>query len=158
MWNGDNVVVVLVLFFLFIWIVYGMKWKGWVVSVLVSLFEGKKIKVGGENDFEIFIMDSRMVDFIMLKRVVEMFFVVVDLEIFFIEIWEKKFYFVKWVNIDFYGVLFFKKDLEIILKKEEIYFIEDINLSCYVEGKMELLNEEGFCINLKYIKVIGVFV
>lgn len=88
---------------------------------------------------------------------VELLFFLISLEIFFNECWEKKFFFVKWDNVDFYGFLFLKKDLEVVLKKEEILFIEDVFLMWYVEGKMELLNGVGR-VNLKYVKVVGVVV
>lgn len=120
-------------------------------------FEGKKKKVMSVNDLEFLIFVIKVIDYILMIRVVEFFFVVNDLESFFEDIWEKKLYFVMWENVDFYGILFLKKDLEGFLKKEEIWFIEDVSLSWYVEGKIELLNEEG-CVNLKYIKVVGVVV
>ena len=80
-----------------------------------------------------------------------------DLENFFEETWEKKPHFVKRENADFYGALFSKKDVESLLKKEEIQFTEDVSLSRYVEGKTEPLNEEGR-VNLKHIKAAGVAV
>lgn len=135
-----------------------MKRKGRAASASASSPEGKKTKVGGENDPETSTTDSRMVDFSTPKRVAETLLAVADLETFFTETWEKKPYFVKRANTDFYGALFSKKDLEAILKKEEIHFIEDINLSRYVEGKTELLNEEGSRINSKHIKATGVSV
>ena len=135
-----------------------MKRKGRAASASASSPEGKKTKVGGENDPETSTTASRMVDFTTPKRVAETLLAVADLETFFTETWEKKPYFVKRANTDFYGALFSKKDLEAILKKEEIHFIEDINLSRYVEGKTELLNEEGSRINSKHIKATGVSV
>lgn len=135
-----------------------MKRKGRAASASASSPEGKKTKVGGENDPETSTTDSRMVDFTTPKRVAETLLAVADLETFFTETWEKKPYLVKRANTDFYGALFSKKDLEAILKKEEINFIEDINLSRYVEGKTELLNEEGSRINSKHIKATGVSV
>ena len=137
-----------------------MKRKNRAASASASPPEGKKKKVASssENDPEPSTSSTKSVDYTSPGRVVESLLAVTDLESFFDETWEKKPHFVKRDNADFYGALFTKKDLEVLLKKEEIQFIEDVSLSRYVEGKTELLNEEGSRVNLKDIKAAGVTV
>lgn len=135
-----------------------MKRKNRAASASATSPEVKKKKVVGENDPEASTTASKMVDFTSPKRVVETLLAVANLESFFSETWEKKPHFVKRENADFYGSLFSKKDFDALLKKEEIQFIEDVNLSRYVEGKTELLNEEGSRVSLKHIKANGVSV
>lgn len=119
--------------------------------------DGKKKKVASENAGEPSTAAPKSIDFNSPQRVVESLLSVTNLDSFFDEHWEKKPLFVKRENADFYDALFLKKDLEAILKKEEIQFIEDVTLSRYVEGKTELLNEEGR-VNLKHTKAAGVAV
>ena len=135
-----------------------MKRKGRAASASATSPDGKKTKVEGENDPETSTTVIRVLDFSSPKKVAETLLAVANLETFFAETWEKKPYFVKRENTDFYGPLFSRKDLEAVLKKEEIQFIEDLNLSRYVEGKTELLNEEGSRVNSKHIKANGVAV
>lgn len=135
-----------------------MKRKNRGASASASPPEGKKKKVGSENDPESSTSATKAIDYTSPERVVESLLAVTELGSFFDETWEKKPHFVKRENDDFYGSLFSKKDLEALLKKEKIQFIEDASLSRYVEGKTELLNEEGSRVNLKDIKAAGVAV
>lgn len=135
-----------------------MKRKNRAASATASPPEGKKKKVAGENDPESSTSATKAIDYTSPERVVESLLAVTDLASFFDETWEKKPHFVKRENADFYGSLFSKKDLEAVLKKEKIQFIEDVSLSRYVDGKTELLNEEGSRVNLKDIKAAGVTV
>ena len=132
-----------------------MKRKNRAASSSTTPPEGKKKKVTSTNDPESSTSATKAIDYTSSTRVVESLLAVNDLESFFEETWEKKPYFVTRENGDFYGSLLSKKDLESLLKKEEIQFIEDVSLSRYVEGKTELLNEEGR-VNLKHIKAAGV--
>jgi len=134
-----------------------MKRKNRAASASTTSPEGKKKKVTSANDAESSTSATKEIDYTSSTRVVESLLAVTDLESFFEETWEKKPHFVKRENADFYGSLFSKKDLESLLKKEEIQFTEDVSLSRYVEGKTELLNEEGR-VNLKHIKAAGVAV
>lgn len=134
-----------------------MKRKNRAASASTTPPEGKKKKVTSANDPESSTSAAEAIDYTSSQRVVESLLGVVDLESFFEETWEKKPHFVKREKGDFYGSLFSKKDLESVLKKEELQFNEDISLSRYVEGKTELLNEEGR-VNLKHIKAAGVVV
>lgn len=134
-----------------------MKRKNRAASSSTTPPEGKKKKVTSVNDPESSTSATKAIDYTSTIRVVESLLAVNDLESFFEDTWEKKPHFVTRENADFYGTLFLKKDLEGLLKKEEIRFIEDVSLSRYVEGKTELLNEEGR-VNLKHIKAAGVAV
>jgi len=134
-----------------------MKRKNRAASASTTSPEGKKKKVASANDPESSTSATKAIDYTSSSRVVESLLAVTDLENFFEETWEKKPHFVKRENADFYGALFSKKDVESLLKKEEIQFTEDVSLSRYVEGKTEPLNEEGR-VNLKHIKAAGVAV
>ena len=134
-----------------------MKRKNRNPSASTTSPDGKKKKVASENAGEPSTAATKFIDFTSPKRVVESLLSSTNLESFFDEHWEKKPHFVKRENADFYGSLFSKKDLEAVLKKEEIQFIEDVCVSRYAEGKTELLNEDGR-VNLKHIKASGVAV
>ena len=134
-----------------------MKRKNRAASASTTPPEGKKKKVTSESDPESSTSATKAIDYSSSTRVVESLLAVTDLENFFEETWEKKPHFVKREKADFYGSLFSKKDLESLLKKEEIQFNEDVSLSRFVEGKTELLNEEGR-VNLKHTKAAGVAV
>lgn len=135
-----------------------MKRKNRGASATASPPEGKKKKVTSENEPGSSASATKSIDFTSAERVLESLLAVNDLKSFLDETWEKKALFVKRENAEFYGPLFAKKDLEALLKKEEIQFIEDVSLSRYVEGKTELLNEEGSRVSLKDIKAAGVAV
>lgn len=134
-----------------------MKRKNRAPSASTTPPDGKKKKTASENTDGASTAVNNSMDFSSPQRVVESLLSSTNLDSFFDEHWEKKPHFVKRENADFYGSLFSKKDLEAVLKKEEIQFIEDVTLSRYVEGKTELLNEEGR-VNLKHIKAAGVAV
>jgi len=134
-----------------------MKRKNRAPSASATSPDGKKKKVAGEKSGEPSTAATKSIDFSSPQRVLETLLSSTDLESFFAEHWEKKPHFVKRENADFYGSLFSKKDLEAVLKKEEIQFIGDISLSQYVEGKTEFLNEEGR-VNLKDVKTAGIAV
>lgn len=131
-----------------------MKRKNRAPSTSATSPDGKKKKMGHENAGESS-STTKSIDFSSPQRVLESLLSLDSLEAFFNEHWEKKPLFVKRGNADFYGSLFSKKDLEGVLKKEEILFTEDMSLLRYAEGKTELLNESGR-VNLKHIKAAGV--
>lgn len=133
-----------------------MKRKNRAPSTSATSPDGKKKKMGHENAGESS-STTKSIDFSSPQRVLESLLSLDSLEAFFNEHWEKKPLFVKRGNADFYGSLFSKKDLEGVLKKEEILFTEDMSLLRYAEGKTELLNESGR-VNLKHIKAAGVSV
>lgn len=135
-----------------------MKRKNRAASASATSPEGKKKKVVSGKKADASTTASETIDFTSPERVVESLLAVTELKSFFDDNWEKKPHFVKRENGDFYGSLFTKKDLESLLKKEEIQFIEDVSVSRYVEGKTELVNEEGSRVNLKHIKANGVAV
>lgn len=117
--------------------------------------DGKKKKVAGNTEAST--AATKAIDFSSPQRVLESLLSSTNLDNFFDEYWEKKPLFVSRENADFYGQMFTKKDLEAILKKEEIQFIEDMSLTRYAEGKTELLNEDGR-VNMKHLKAAGVAV
>ncbi|XP_031571088.1 ribosomal oxygenase 2-like [Actinia tenebrosa] len=61
-------------------------------------------------------------------------------EEFFSEYWEKKPLFMQRKEPEYYGTLFSKSDLDSLLKKEEILFVQDLNLCRYEDGNKEYLN------------------
>ncbi|KXJ18241.1 Bifunctional lysine-specific demethylase and histidyl-hydroxylase MINA [Exaiptasia diaphana] len=61
---------------------------------------------------------------------------------FFSEYWEKKPLLIKRNDISFYGPLFSKSDLEAVLKKEEIEFVNDVNVCCYEDGDKLYMNDD----------------
>ena len=134
-----------------------MKRKNRTPSASTTSPNGKKKKIVSEKAGEPSTAATKSIDFSSPRRVMESLLSATNLDSFFDEHWEKKPLFVERENADFYGPLFTKKDLEATLKKEEIQFIEDMSLSRYVEGKTELLNEEGR-VNVKHIKASGVTV
>ena len=134
-----------------------MKRKNRAASATATTPDEKKKKVAHENSGEPSTATTRSIDFSSPQRVVESLLPSTSLETFFNEYWEKKPLFVKRDDADFYGSLFSKKDLEAVLKKEEILFTEDVSLMRYAEGKTELLNGAGR-VNLKHVKAAGVAV
>lgn len=117
--------------------------------------DGKKKKVAGSTEAST--AATKAIDYSSPQRVLESLLSSTNLDNFFDEYWEKKPLFVSRENADFYGQIFKKKDLEAILRKEEIQFIEDMSLTRYAEGKTELLNEDGR-VNMKHLKAAGVAV
>ncbi|KAK3749582.1 hypothetical protein QZH41_019718, partial [Actinostola sp. cb2023] len=61
-------------------------------------------------------------------------------EAFFSEYWEKKPLLIERGDTEFYGPLFNKSDLEAILKKEEIEFVNDVNVCRYEDGDKLYMN------------------
>lgn len=134
-----------------------MKRKNRAPSTSATSPDGKKKKTKEDIGAESSSSTTKSIDFGSPQRVLESLISSENLEAFFNEHWEKKPLFVKRGNADFYGSLFSKKDLEAVLKKEEILFTEDVSVLRYAEGKTELLNEGGR-VNLKHIKAAGVSV
>ena len=62
---------------------------------------------------------------------------------FFSEYWEKEPLIVKRGDVDYYGDLFSKGNLEAILKKHKLQYEEDVVVCRYVKGKKEFHNREG---------------
>ncbi|XP_032228992.1 ribosomal oxygenase 2 isoform X2 [Nematostella vectensis] len=61
---------------------------------------------------------------------------------FFENYWEKKPLVINREDSEFYGALFSKAFLEVLLKKKEINYVEDINVCRYIDGEKEFLNED----------------
>ena len=118
--------------------------------------DGKKKKVAGNTEAS---TAGKAIDFSSPQRVLESLLSSTNLDNFFEEHWEKKPLFVSRENADFYGQMFTKKDLEAILKEEEIQFIQDMSLTRYTEaeGKTELLNKVG-PVNMRHLEAAGVTV
>lgn len=63
-------------------------------------------------------------------------------EDFFSKYWEKKPLFLQRKDPEYYGSLFSKSDLDSLLKKEEILYVQDLNLCRYEDGEKKYLNGE----------------
>ena len=115
----------------------------------------KKKKMTGEESSECSTAAMKCLDFTSPVGVVESLLSPTELESFFSDNWEKKPLVIKRGNADFYGSLFSMKDFLALLKREELQFVEDINISRFVENKTETMNGEGR-VNLKDMKSDGV--
>ncbi|XP_057307300.1 ribosomal oxygenase 2-like [Hydractinia symbiolongicarpus] len=62
---------------------------------------------------------------------------------FFSNYWEKKPYFIKRENTEFYGDLFNLSEVKDILKNHELNFETDVNVTRYLNEEKEVLNEDG---------------
>jgi hypothetical protein len=102
--------------------------------------EERKSKKTKKNADKEDVQDTSKLDFSSAEKLFSSLISPTTSEDFFSQYWEKKPLHIQRKDPQYYGSLFSKSDLESLLKKEEVLFVQDLNLCRYEEGEKQYLN------------------